>query len=1316
MTAVVLGVGGLWGWTLWRYQTLSERTALYYTLLQQSQNLAQEIEFLEPSFAANRLENFYYLLPPQEKKFFSELPVWVQQLRKSPSEEEKHNFLQFFSSSLASYIQHIIRQHGRYAEELRFLPVLGFAGALMGMVMGWGLFFIALRRHKRITQEEHLLVQNFLAGKELPLQAAQELRLLWEGLKTLQAQEAQLLPALDYVTKGQPMPALRPVYQEFFSALEAQFRSYQEEITYYQKTSQLLTSLSEVLKQVTSPEKLAQEVIRFFCREAEALQGAFFIRQGDVLILQATYAYDQEMLRSDRFAIGEGLIGQSAAEKRTFYVYPLSARRLPVGLVEASPKALLVLPLLFQAEVYGVIELVFMEDVPASEQNWLFSLGQNVAATLAHLLAKENLQKLLTEEKALRQALQAQRETLEETNASLRAAQAQLLVSQKELSLRIEALSQTAYVVHLNAEGEITQANERFLRALALTPSQVQGRPWSDFWQTEVDIPSYEEVYEQLGLTGLWSGTAAFRSVFQETLFAQGTLIALTDLEGRKAGFFGVFFDITTQRRSETQLRYALEQSLKQEEQLRQTAEELQVLYEEMQRTQIELQGQIAALNNAAIVAETDLQGRILRVNQKFLDFYGYTPEEVIGYNHRFLKSGHQKDEIFESLWHTISTGNVWQGELRNRAKEGSLYWVILTVTPVLDQHGKPIKFIGVSVDITAQKRQEEQLRLALQTAQQQEEELRRYTEQLQAAHEETRRYQAELRGQIAALHNAAIVAETNAQGIITFVNDAFCRISGYMREELLGETHKLVQSGAHSPEFYAQLWETLTREEVWTGIFQNQRKDGSFYWVQSAITPVKDARGKIQKYIAVSFDITEQVLQRQRIQEALQALQEAQAELQNQLWAVNNAALVFETDLAGNLLFANSAALLLWGCQEDIRGRNIKFLNSGHHDAAFWAHLWGTLQRGEVWSHEVLNRNLKGEEFWCALTITPARNAQGNIYKYIGVGFDITPQKRQALRIRQLLQEATEKEAALRSYTQQLEAIQKEMQSTQLELIGRINALNNAAIVSETDTEGRITFVNDEATYIWGYTRQELIGKPHSILRSPTHPPKFFERMWEKIQQGLVWRGEVENRAKDGTRFWVDLTVTPVLDQEGKPYKYIGVAFEITRQKLQAQRLKEALKEVHSALPLPFFITDKTGKILKVSPSFCQLTGYRQEELLGKTPQIFRSEQTANYIFMDLWATIGRGKAWQGLLYNRIAQDHEQPFVVYILPDQDVYIAVWIPAHDLLPTLPYASFQALEAELSQLRSQNESLQDQLYLRQLELEELYRLVQEYGKA
>jgi len=236
------------------------------------------------------------------------------------------------------------------------------------------------------------------------------------------------------------------------------------------------------------------------------------------------------------------------------------------------------------------------------------------------------------------------------------------------------------------------------------------------------------------------------------------------------------------------------------------------------------------ALDQSTIVAITNKQGIITYVNEAFCRISKYSSQELIGNTHRIINSGHHPLEFFKQMWATIGHGLVWKDEIKNRAKDGSYYWVDTTIVPFLDDSGKPIQYIAIRHDITNRKRVEEELRNSLK----------------------------EIADIKFALDQSTIVAMTDRKGDITYVNDAFCRISKYSEQELIGQNHRIINSGYHPHEFFVDMWKSIASGKVWKSEIKNRAKDGSYYWVDTTIVPFLDPQTeKPYQYVAIRHDIT---------------------------------------------------------------------------------------------------------------------------------------------------------------------------------------------------------------------------------------------------------------------------------------------------------------------------------------------------------------------------------------------------------------------------------------------------------------------------
>ena len=420
------------------------------------------------------------------------------------------------------------------------------------------------------------------------------------------------------------------------------------------------------------------------------------------------------------------------------------------------------------------------------------------------------------------------------------------------------------------------------------------------------------------------------------------------------------------------------------------------------------------ALDQHAIVAVTDVQGTITYVNDKFCAISQYSEGELIGQNHRILNSGHHSREFFGQMYRSIASGKVWHGEIKNRAKDGSTYWVATTMVPLAGADGKPRQYVSIRTVITESKLAAESLIGQAVQLSQQAEELARSRQALET---QTRMLQSEARyrGLLEAAPDAMVVV--NPSGDIVLLNVQAEKQFGYRRDELVGQKVKNI-----IPEGFAErLIADGTRsaadalaQQIGTGIeLIGRRKDGSEFPIEIMLSPLESAeeilvtaairdisgRKEAEKHLA-------QIEERRRLGD--DALRESEERYRMLLDGIQDYA-IFMMDPQGQVLSWNAGA-------ERIKGYTAEQI-IGHNFSCFFPP--EDIERGrpeEVLRitaasgrHEEQGMRVRkdGSRFLASVTFTALRDAAGNLRGFSEFSHDLSESKESGAKYRGLLEAA---------------------------------------------------------------------------------------------------------------------------------------------------------------------------------------------------------------------------------------------------------------------------------------------------------------------
>ncbi len=383
----------------------------------------------------------------------------------------------------------------------------------------------------------------------------------------------------------------------------------------------------------------------------------------------------------------------------------------------------------------------------------------------------------------------------------------------------------------------------------------------------------------------------------------------------------------------------------------------------------------------------------------------------------------------------------------------------------------------------------------------------------------------ANLEKEVAELHaikreisKARCVIEFDAEGKITQANEIILEALDYAEKDLIGQHSHILFAKTKTSAELKVFWQTLMVGKNHTGKFEFLNEAGKIVIFQGYFAPVM-IKSKLNKVVAFLTDVTKE--------DAMSN------DYKSQLMAISHILSVIEFDLKGNILSANENFLKLSGyTKEEIVGNHHSmFVDPVYKLSPEYKAFWEKLGRGEDETNQYKRFGKGGKEVWMQATYTPIFNAEGKPFKVVKYATDITTQQNKAV-----------------------------------DASGKLAAISKIMAVIEFDLKGNILAVNEKFTAVTGYTEQEIIGNHHSMFVDPTYKlSQEYKAFWEKLGRGEDDTNQYQRFGKGGKEIWLQASYTPIFNAEGKPFKVVKYATDITEQHIKEIKAAEDAKEATS-------------------------------------------------------------------------------------------------------------------------------------------------------
>jgi methyl-accepting chemotaxis protein len=473
-----------------------------------------------------------------------------------------------------------------------------------------------------------------------------------------------------------------------------------------------------------------------------------------------------------------------------------------------------------------------------------------------------------------------------------------------------------------------------------------------------------------------------------------------------------------------------------------------------------------------------------------------------------------------------------------------------------------------------------------------------------------------ELTSMVAAINRVQAVIEFGLDGVILKANDNFLKVMGYSLGEIRGQHHSIfVDEATRNSQQYRDFWAALNRGDFQAGEFKRVGKGGKEVWIQASYNPIFDAEGNPVKIVKFATDITAAKLEN--------------ANFSGQIDAIGKSQAVIEFSLDGMILNANDNFLKVMGYTlAEIKGKHHSmFAEPAYSGSQEYRDFWAALNRGEFQTGEFKRLGRGGKEVWIQASYNPIFDPSGKPFKIVKFATDVT-------------------EAKLRN----------------ADYAGQIAAIGKSQAVIEFALDGTILNANDNFLNAMGYTLDEVKGKHHRIFAEPAYAAsQEYREFWAALNRGEFQTGEFRRIGKGGKQVWIQASYNPILGPNGKPFKVVKFASDVTEAKLRNADYAGQIEAIGKSQAVIEFSLD--GMILNANDNFLNAMGYTLAEVKGKHHSIFAEPAyAASAEYRDFWASLNRGEfqagefkrvgkggkeVWIQASYNPILDPAGKPFKV---------------------------------------------------------------------